>query len=229
MEKTKQIQKYSQKLCNQKQQSSLSLSKDILEGKQSLAMIEMSLTLAEADNKAKMRSVFKGDTGQIGFSVVKVLVNRFLESFAFSTKLNDSQVEILTVDTLENFAYESLEDIILFFKMARSGKFGSAKKGIDSNLIFGEWFPQFMEQKSILREQNQPKPELRQSATDEDIFSYKKKLLQKKHKEKVQQHIDYITKNMDRQMLEDFIIDWQKDSEKAKWVYMLKEKRKQIK
>ncbi|GAB4166804.1 MAG: hypothetical protein Tsb0033_28860 [Winogradskyella sp.] len=192
-------------------------------------MIEMSLTLAEADNKAKMRSVFKGDTGQIGFSVVKVLVNRFLESFAFSTKLNDSQVEILTVDTLENFAYESLEDIILFFKMARSGKFGSAKKGIDSNLIFGEWFPQFMEQKSILREQNQPKPELRQSATDEDIFSYKKKLLQKKHKEKVQQHIDYITKNMDRQMLEDFIIDWQKDSEKAKWVYMLKEKRKQIK
>ena len=91
-------------------------------------MIEMSLTLAESDNKAKMRSVFKGDTGQIGFSVVKVLVNRFLESFAFSTKLNDSQVEILTVDTLENFAYESLEDIILFFKMARSGKFGSAKK-----------------------------------------------------------------------------------------------------
>ncbi|MAX71830.1 MAG: hypothetical protein CMC76_12165 [Flavobacteriaceae bacterium] len=191
-------------------------------------MIEMSLTLAESDNKAKMRSVFKGDTGQIGFSVVKVLVNRFLESFAFSTKLNDSQVEILTVDTLENFAYESLEDIILFFKMARSGKFGSAKKGIDSNLIFGEWFPQFMEQKSILREQNQPKPELRQSATDEDIFSYKKKLLQKKHKEKVQKHVDYITKNMDRQMLEDFIIDWQKDSEKAKWVYLLKEKRKQL-
>lgn len=188
----------------------------------------MSLTLAESDNKAKMRSVFKGDTGQIGFSVVKVLVNRFLESFAFSTKLNDSQVEILTVDTLENFAYESLEDIILFFKMARSGKFGSAKKGIDSNLIFGEWFPQFMEQKSILREQNQPKPELRQSATDEDIFSYKKKLLQKKHKEKVQKHVDYITKNMDRQMLEDFIIDWQKDSEKAKWVYLLKEKRKQL-
>ena len=33
---------------------------------------------------------------------------------------------------------------------------------------------------------------------------------------------------MDRQMLEDFIIDWQKDSEKAKWVYLLKEKRKQL-
>ncbi|MBT12095.1 MAG: hypothetical protein CMI02_08675 [Oceanospirillaceae bacterium] len=192
-------------------------------------MIEMNLTLSEADNKAKMRSVFKGETAQIGFSVVKVLVNRFLESFAFSTKLNDSQVEILTVDTLENFAYESLEDIILFFKMARSGKFGSAKKGIDSNLIFGEWFPQFMEKKAVLREQNQPKPELRQSATDEDILSYRKKLLQKKYKEKVQEHVDYITKNMDRQMLEDFIIDWQKDSEKAKWVYMLKEKRKQIK
>ena len=192
-------------------------------------MIEMNLTLSEADNKAKMRSVFKGETAQIGFSVVKVLVNRFLESFAFSTKLNDSQVEILTVDTLENFAYESLEDIILFFKMARSGKFGSAKKGIDSNLIFGEWFPQFMEKKAVLREQNQPKPELRQSATDEDILSYRKKLLQKKYKEKVQEHVDYITTNMDRQMLEDFIIDWQKDSEKAKWVYMLKEKRKQIK
>lgn len=192
-------------------------------------MIEMSLTLSESDNKAKMRSVFKGETAQIGFSVVKVLVNRFLESFAFSTKLNDSQVEILTVDTLENFAYESLEDIILFFKMARSGKFGSAKKGIDSNLIFGEWFPQFMEQKAILREQNQSKPELRQSATDEDILSYRKKLWRKKIKDKVQAYVDDITKNMDRQMLEDFIIDWEKDNEKSEWVYMLKEKRKQIK
>lgn len=189
----------------------------------------MQLSLSETDNKAKMRSVFKGETAQIGFSVVQTLVTRFLESFAFSTKLSQSQIEVLTVDTLDNFAYESLEDVILFFKMARSGKFGSAKKGIDSNLIFGEWFPQYMEQKAILREQNQVKPEKRQSATDEDIISFKKKLLKKKYKNKVQQHVDHITKNMDRQMLEDTILDWSKDKEKSKWVYMLKEKRRVIK
>lgn len=226
---TNQIQKSSQTLCNQKQQSSLDLSKKILDPKNSIAVIEMQLSLSETDSKAKMRSVFKGETAQIGFSVVQTLVTRFLESFAFSTKLSQSQIEVLTVDTLDNFAYESLEDVILFFKMARSGKFGSAKKGIDSNLIFGEWFPQYMEQKAILREQSQVKPEKRQSATDEDIISFKKKLLKKKYKNKVQQHVDHITKNMDRQMLEDTILDWSKDKEKYKWVYMLKEKRRFVK
>ena len=61
--------------------------------------------------KALIKSVFKGDAGQIGFSVVNVLVTRFIDSFGFSTKLNPTQIETLTVDILENFQYETLEDI----------------------------------------------------------------------------------------------------------------------
>ena len=61
---------------------------------------------------------------------------------------------MLTIDTLEHFSYESLEDIILFFKMARTGAFGSTKKGVDSNLIYGEWFPAYLEKKAQIRETN---------------------------------------------------------------------------
>ncbi|MDB0600069.1 hypothetical protein PL373_02635 [Tenacibaculum maritimum] len=83
-------------------------------------------------------------------------------SFAFATKLTDDQIDILTVDALDKFSHESLEDILLFFKMARSGKFGTTKRGVDSNLIFGEWFPMYLDLKSREREtviENQKKLE----------------------------------------------------------------------
>ena len=113
----------------------------------------MGLTINETFSKPHLRSVFIGDHSSVGFSVVNVLVTRFIDSFAFTTKLNADQIDSLTVDTLENFAYESLEDVILFFKMCRSGKFGVAKKSIDSNLIFGEWYPKYLDKKAELREQ----------------------------------------------------------------------------
>jgi len=143
-------------------------------------MFEMGLTIQSTFSKPNIRSVFKGETAQIGFSVVNVLVTRFINSFGFSTKLDPMQIEMITVDTLENFAYESIEDILLFFKMARSGKFGTTKRG------------------------------------------------DKLDTKKVEVYVDKITKDMDRQLLEDTILDWEKDPIKKKHIHILKAKRKTV-
>lgn len=219
-----------------KLEETLGLSRDIISGKAGLVSLEMELTIQDTFSKPNIRSVFKDETGGIGFSVVKVLVNRFIESFAFSNKLNDTQIELLTVDTLENFAYESIEDIIIFFKMARSGKFGNTKRGVDSNLIFGEWYPMYLTQKSEERERNYNKKkafESRKQATDEDIEVTYKKIksnIEKRNKESsIIAFIEKITKNIDRQLLEDLITDWKQDEKRKPWIYLLKEKRKTIK
>lgn len=216
-------------------EKALSLSKNIIEGKAELVGLEMSLTIQDTFSRPNIRSVFKDEVSSIGFSVVKVLVNRFIESFAFSNKLNETQIELLTVDTLENFAFESLEDIIIFFKMARSGKFGNTKRGVDSNLIYGEWYPMYLEQKALERENNYNKTKAinsRLQATDEDVkITYKKMHDRVKKREKEQKIIDYvnkITKNMDRQLLEDTIVDWEKCNKRKSWSFLLKEKRKII-
>jgi hypothetical protein len=217
---------------NQRLLNTITLSKAIVSGTAQLAPLEMNLSLIETLDQPTVRKVFSGDNAPIGFSVVKVLVNRFLESFGFSTKLSESQVEILTIDTIENFKYESLQDIILFFKLARSGKFGSTKRGVDSNLIFGEWFPMYMEQKADLREQQylKQKSELNaQAVSYDDVKKTYEKLQEKPFIEKVKNYVEIITEGINREQLELLIQEWESDEQKRPYLKYLKIKRTFIK
>lgn len=189
----------------------------------------MGLTINETFDKAIIKSVFKGEAGQIGFSVVNVLVTRFIDSFGFSTKLNPIQIETLTVDILENFQYESLEDIIIFLKMARTGKFGSTGRGVDSNLILGDWFPKYLDQKAQIREQNYQKEKAQFSDSTNAVEQYYAKMRAKKAQDekesKAKLEIDEMVKSMDRAVLEDTIADWERKEEMKPYLSYLKQKR----
>ena len=215
-------------------QKTLDLSSLILENPSEISLVEMELTISANLDKPIIRSVFKGNKARVAYSVVRVLVSRFLESFTFTQKLSSAQIDSLTVDTLEHFGYESLEDIILFFKMARTGKFGVAKKGIDANMIFGEWFPQYLELKTIEREkqvQNERFSWQKEQNKNAVRQVYSKIQAEQKAKEKakrIQERIDELTAPFDRQMLEDTIRTWQKSENLKEYVPLLKRKRMTI-
>lgn len=217
-----------QQQCNPKWETTLNLSKNIVSGLANMPHIEMGLTIQQTFNSPNIRSVFKGENGSVGYSVVNVLVKRFLDSFGFSSKLNESQIEVLTVDILETFAYESLEDIILFLKMIRQGKFGTTNRGVDSNLILGEWLPKYLDLKADLREQNLIKENNERNAK-QISFEDVKKAYKKPTEKVVSDYVDKITTNIDRQMLEDLITDWEKDPKRKPYVRILKNKRTVIK
>lgn len=220
--------------CNQKQLKTLDLSKNIISGTASLAILEMNLSLKNTFDNSNIRSIFKGDNGQIGFSVVNILVKRFMESFGFATKMNETQLEVLTVDTLEKFAYESLEDIILFFKMARTGQFGSTMRGVDSNLIFGEWYPMYLELKATEREklyQNEKVNYTKDQLTTQDVlkaYESRKNTPQEIHDKQIK-WIDDFTKDFNREQLENTILLWEKDESKKQYMRLLIMKRRDIK
>lgn len=208
----------------------LNLSKQIIASQANLPMLEMQLSLNTTFDKPLIKTVFKGDNGVIGYSVVNVLVNRFIDSFGFSTKPSQLMIEGITVDTLEKFEYESLEDIILFFKMARQGAFGATSKGIDSNLIYGQWFPLYLDKKAELRElQHQKNKSAMNSNVNPMSIEDYKKLIEKrdprKQIEEAQQKIDDFTKNFDKQMLEDTITEWSKNPQWKFYTELLKRKR----
>ncbi len=231
MELQNQTNKSLEMQSNQRLLNTITLSKAIVSGTAQLAPLEMNLTLSETLDQPTVRKVFSGDNATIGFSVVKVLVNRFIESFGFSTKLSENQIEILTIDTIENFKYESLQDIILFFKLARSGKFGSTKRGVDSNLIFGEWFPMYMEQKADLREQQYVKQKSEMNAqlvSIEDVKKTYEKLTEIPFIQRVKNYADSITKDINREQLEILIQEWESDEQKKPYVQILKVKRRTI-
>jgi hypothetical protein len=193
----------------------------------------MQLTIQQTFDKALIKSVFKGEAGQIGFSVVNVLVTRFIDSFGFSTKLNPTQIETLTVDILENFQYETLEDIIIFLKMARTGKFGSTGRGVDSNLILGDWFPKYLDKKAEIREQNYQVEKTEFISNNSAVDLYYKNIQNKKEQKKIFDNmisdIDKMVLNMNRTMLEETILDWSKKDEMKPYLDYLKRKRLIIK
>jgi hypothetical protein len=193
----------------------------------------MQLSIEKTIDKPVIKSLFKNENSQIGFTLVGILVNRFIDSFGFSTKLNETQLEILTYDTIEKFSYESLEDIVLFFKMARSGTFGTTKRGVDSNLIFGEWFPMYMEMKAEAREREQLK---QKKQTEESLLSieevkksYEKIKPNNTFRDRVIVYIDKITQGITRLELEDLILAWSEDDQKKPYLNELKIKRLIIK
>ena len=218
---------------NPKQLETLDLAKNIVAGSVSVSVLEIGLTVDKNLDKPVIRGLFKNENGQIGFAVVKVLVNRFIDSFGFSTKLSENQLEVLTVDTLEKFSYDSLEDIILFFKLARSGTFGTTKRGVDSNLIFGEWFPMYMEMKAEAREREyiKNKKTITEStiSIDDVKKSYEKIKPNNSFRERVLNYIEKITEGINRLELEDLIQAWSEDEQKKPYLRELKAKRQTIK
>jgi hypothetical protein len=215
-----------------KLESSLSLTNLVTQRIAELPQFELGLTIKGNLNKPVLKEVFKDDNGQTGFVVVRVLMTRFLDSFAFTTKLTPAQIDVLTVDALDYFSHESLEDLILFLKMARSGKFGATKRGVDSNLIFGEWFPQYTELKAIEREtiiKKQQDEHKSFAVKMSDVEITYKKAMERKLKRQEKEYVDEFTKNFDRQMLEDTIDSWNRTEELKPFVHLLKKKRRTIK
>lgn len=146
---------------------------------------------------------------------------------------------MITADTLEKFQYESLEDVILFFSKCRRGEFGTTGRGIDSNLIFGDWFPKYLETKSESRELKHSKEK---GERNRDVYAVEKvkhtyAQIEKKNqrkiayrkREQVKSYIDRITENMNRQQLESEIEMWSKCDERKDFLDLLKRKRRNIK
>lgn len=222
-----------------KKQMAIILAEDILNGAVQVITQEMTLTIADTLNKPVLKHIFRDDKMQTGFNVIKLLIARFLDNFGFTNKPTESEIESITVDTLEHFGYESLEDIIIFFKMARSGKFGTAHRRVDSNFIFGEWFPKYMELKTQQRELILGKQRNQLNETPLTIEEVKQmryeKETPKRFRDKIQKardRIDEITATMDRHDLDTLIDYWENHSDYSDckpYVYLLKNKRNEFK
>jgi len=79
-----------------------------------------------------------------------VIVKRFNDLINVGKKMNENQMIALSADLFERFSSESLEDILLFFKMARQGDFGDIYR-LDSIVILS-WIEKYFDLKITARE-----------------------------------------------------------------------------
>lgn len=79
-----------------------------------------------------------------------IIIKRFNDMVNVGRKMNEDQMIAMSFDLLEKFGSESLEDIMLFFKMARNGDFGDFFR-LDSVVVLS-WIPKYFDLKTEARE-----------------------------------------------------------------------------
>ncbi len=112
-----------------------------------IALQESELTLRRASEGTLIKALVKEDKKET-FKLIFSLIERMQQSFSFNNKMSDAQITTCAFDLMELMAYESLEDIVLLFKMARQGQLGGKIFRVDSHIITQEWLPVYMDLKA---------------------------------------------------------------------------------
>ena len=123
-----------------------------------LARLEQYLSIEQSIEMAPLISQL-GEKKQVIREIIRII-----EFFLSVTgkDLETFQTIILAGDLYEKFKHDTLEDVILMFKMARQGDFGKVFK-VDNFLVM-DWANRYLEKKSeererILRSKKKPKNE----------------------------------------------------------------------
>ena len=123
-----------------------------------ITMFEKNLTVADAMNKGVMIRSFLKTAGEK--NIVKCLSYLIMRASAFfnvGSNFSVSQANVMAMDLLEVFEYETMEDVMMMFKLGRQGKIGGKIFRLDSNVVFNEWVPDYLELKAIEREKGYQK------------------------------------------------------------------------
>lgn len=84
--------------------------------------------------------------------VIEIIRSALLNAakvFKYSENLQIYPATILATDLLEKMKYDSLEDVLIMFRMARRGELGNSKGRLDADVIFGTFLPKYNELKAL--------------------------------------------------------------------------------
>jgi hypothetical protein len=200
-----------------------------------LGVYEAELTIEKALNGTGLRILGK----TIGVSnlttIIVFLINRLSSNFNVGRKFTPEQAVVMAIDLIDVFGFETLEDVMLLFKMARTGRIGDGRDfKLDSQTVFHKWIPEYLELKVDLREKlhNREKQLIKETdLTIEDVKkAYEKaKSTPQKREDALNAQIDELTEGFNREQLEALIVKWEADLSKKKIIRYLYKKRLTIK
>lgn len=191
-----------------------------------LAGFESSLTIAKAMEGTMINRLRSQDEKKT-LTYIVFLISKLNESFALNPekKLNSNQIYDVAVDLLDMFGYETIEDLVLMFKMVRKGELDvEAIHRIDIFTILNKWVPAYLNLKADAREKNHERIKNQVNQTQISLDDVKKTYEQLS----IQHYINNLTYNMDRQMLDDTIETYARDERLKIYVPYLKKKRLSI-
>jgi len=203
-----------------------------------LIVFEKNLSLPNAIDGTKLRKLEKS-VGEIAtITAICYLLNRFNANFNVGKSLTQQQSALLASDIVEKYPYETIEDVVLMLKQVRQGIIGDGKDyKVDGQNVLAKWFPEYLEKKYIEFERQKKKEnaitqseiDIRNNAVHQFYEKRKAEKIQKQKEVQILLEIDEMVQNMDRQMLEDTIKDWERKPELQPYLDYLRRKRLVVK
>ncbi|MBC7749200.1 MAG: hypothetical protein H7Z76_11615 [Methylotenera sp.] len=203
-----------------------------------LIVFEKNLTLSNAIDGTKLSKLEKS-VGEINtITAICYLLNRFNGNFNVGKSLTQQQSAMLASDIVEKYPYETIEDIVLMLKQVRQGIVGDGKDyKLDGQNVLAKWMPDYLDKKYFEIERQHKKMQYENISKLEDnnhpvMQFYAKrraKKIQEEKDNKIKLEIDEMVLSMDKQMLEDTIMHWEKQEELQPYLYYLKNKRLVVK
>lgn len=132
-----------------------------------LVKIERSLTMEKCVSAPLLINQKSSESELI--KSIFIIVKRFNDLVNVSKKMNEDQMIALSSDLFERFGGESLDDILLFFKMARNGEFGDLYR-LDSIVILS-WVPKYLDKKIEAFHENRVNEENIRLRTENDAVN----------------------------------------------------------
>jgi hypothetical protein len=199
-----------------------------------LLVFEKHLSLKKAIEGTHLRKLEKS-IGEINtITAIAYLINRFNANFNVGKSITQQQSALIASDITEKYPFETIEDVVLMLKQARQGVIGDGKDfKLDGQNILAKWFPEYLDKKYAEVERLHKIPVATEKMENNAVLQFyakrRKELARKAAEEKMHNEIDAMVKNMDRQMLEDTIYDWQMKPKLKPYLNYLKNQRLKLK
>ena len=198
-----------------------------------LVLFENELTIAIAMEGTSLRKLSNSIDKNNVIKSIAYLTNRLSENFNVGKKFTADQSLVMAYDLFDVFGYETLEDVVLMFKLARQGKIGDGKDfKLDSQTVFHKWIPDYLNLKAEFRENEHLLAKKKIDTLEKATSFYELRKLRKEkniQRDRVIAYIDKITEGIDRNALEKIITEWRADPIKNEYIQLLTVKRLQIK
>jgi hypothetical protein len=194
-----------------------------------LAHYEKKITLDVAIEGTTLKALTKVINDKNLTKALTYIITRFSNNFNVGKKFTDDQAIIMAMDIQELYQYETIEDMVLMFKMARTGQIGDGKDfKLDSQTVFHKWIPEYLEQKAIARQRKHDREKnlsFNRELSLEEVRKFNRKLKEKNHEKYIRNKIDEITKDFNLAQLDELIAQWSNNEQNLKYVKYLKSKR----
>lgn len=116
------------------------------EAQQALIKQQANMNIAKALKGVVLQKLMNAESQNMVAKAIFVITKLGTQQFNVKQNMSDAQLSAFSIDFTQKHPFETIEDLIMMFKMARTGSFQKHYQMIDGVVLF-QWFDEYLQRK----------------------------------------------------------------------------------